>query len=142
MNKELNSKTIIFNQYIYKSKLYGLFAILPWEGYRDNSGNKLYSVKFLETGHIENNLRMPEMKKGQVKDSIEKERRDNEFMSKIYHSNNYGDFKIIGRSPNNDGLYIIQFLNTNKTEVYSKQRIDQGMVVDSLQKEINKTKGR
>lgn len=118
---------------VYNSNSYGDFKIIAEAG-KDNSGQKMVRIRFIETGY-EYDTRYDAVREGKVKDPTY-------FMytvkDKIFHSNNYGDFKIIediGFSDNDINhqhrLVKIKFINTGTERIIRYEDALKGEVKDT-----------
>ena len=118
---------------IYKSKQYGDFKIILDLGMI----NKVHMVKikFIETGY-ESKVALNQVKYGQVRDALRFPINENDgYGTKIYHSNNYGDYIILKDLPKKDEFdldrrCIIKFIKTGYESEVGYQEALHGNVKD------------
>ena len=118
---------------VFHSNNYGDFKIISEAG-KDNSGQKMVRIHFIETGY-EYDTRYDAVREGKVKDPTY-------FMytvkDKVFHSNNYGDFKIIEDMGFADDdihhqhrLVKIKFINTVTERIVKYDDVLKGEVKDT-----------
>lgn len=116
---------------IFHSNSYGDFKIVAEAG-KDNSGLKMVRVHFINTGY-EYDVRYDAVVECKVKDPMY-------FMytvkDKIFHSNNYGDFKIIedmgfAENDNKHRLVRVKFLSTGTERIVKYDEVLNGEVKDT-----------
>lgn len=118
---------------IFHSNNYGDFKIISEAG-QDNNGIKMVRIHFIETGY-EYDVRYDAVREGKVKDPTYF---IHTVKDKIFHSNNYGDFKIIedmgfADSDNNHKyrLVKIKFTNTGTERIVRYDDVSTGEVKDT-----------
>lgn len=118
----------------YESNNYGEFKILSEAG-RASDGALLVKIQFINTGY-ETTVRLAAAKRGSVRDHtlpFIKKAPEN-YYGKVYKSNNYGEFMILGDAPSNNTKIHnvrIRFINTGCENIVMLSDALNGCVRDS-----------
>lgn len=118
---------------VHMSKLYGPFKILDNRSGKSPNGSYLFTIKFLLSGYIVNNVRKDHIKDGHIKDYSY-----NIQIGDVLKSTNYGYFKIlhIVDKTSHNILYRIKFIGTEYETNAWLSNIKSGNIIDPLYRRV------